>query len=226
MSKSGPISYYKVHRFKPEGTNFPYGIFIDNKNDNRCLLTDKSWCKPKDKSYNHDWGKQVTGAALEIYPHAPGTQEFKPAQNSVGGVRIYVDGFPVYANGGRYSADIGNVRLPKFGEPDVGKMNGYVYEKGTKVAKGRVTFDFFQNGGTRKTSTGYTVSGFASSSNGDTAYYTSGAVPNGSYKLYITDEKTRKKIIIDGLGIEGTGRRIDFDVAKKCFGYKYCEEVK
>lgn len=217
LSKNGPISYYKVLRFSPEGTNFPYGIFIDNSNDNRCT-TGRSWCSAA-KTLNHDWGRLVTGGSLEIYPHLPGTTDFKPAKGKVGGVRIYVDGFPIYANGGRYSVDIGDIKLPQFGDPDVGKMNGLVFENGKRVKESRVSFDFYQNGGDRKTSTGYGVSGFSASNNNKNGYYTSGAIPNGSYKLYVTDNETGQKIILDGLEVEGLNRRMDFELTEECFGW-------
>jgi hypothetical protein len=220
LSKNGPISYYKVLRFRPDGSNFPYGIFIDNKNDNRCT-TDQPWCNKQATSFEHNWGKMVTGGSLEIYPHAPGTVDSIPSSNIAGGVRIYFDSFPTKANGGRYTVDIGDIKLPQLGEPDVGKMNGFITDNGKKITEGRVTFDYFQNGGDRRTSTGYIVSGFSTSSSNADGYYTSGPVPNGSsYKLYVTDNNTGKKIIIDGLEIKGTDRRIDFDLSKECFGFK------
>lgn len=158
---------------------------------------------------------------IEIYPHGPNSQynPYNPYNTDVGGLRASVNSFSVYANGGRYSADLGNITLPRLEDPNVGQLNGFVTDRGAVAANGRVNFDMFQNGSSRSSSTGYPLSGFASVPNKSDGYYRTGAVPSGSYKVYISDAKTGRKIILDGLNIQRTFERLDFQLEKRCFGY-------
>jgi len=50
-------------------------------------------------------------------------------------------------------------------------------------------------------------------------YYATGAVPSGSYRIYITDTQTNHKIILDGINIIRTYERLDFKLDQRCFGY-------
>lgn len=216
MSNVGPVSYYKVKHFSPSGTDFPSGVFVDNQNLNYCKTA--TWCLNKTaQSFNHGWGRLVTGAALEFYPY--GTEgTYNPYTSTVGGLRVQVDSFPVLANGGRYSKNIGNVTLPTIGQPNVGKLNGFVTASGVAASANRVSIDAFQNGSTRTSSTGYPLSGFSSIKNKGDGYYNIGAVPSGRYKIYITDHQTNHKVILDNVNVVQAFERLDFKLEQRCFG--------
>jgi hypothetical protein len=217
MSKDGPVSYYKVFGFNPEGTGFPHGIFIDNKGSNLCKSA-AAWCDASLTDIQHNWGRRVTGGAIEIYPYGPdGT--YNPYKQDVGGVRVFVEGFPNLANGGRYSKQVGDIALPRMGDPGIGRLNGFVTENGKVVREDkRANFDFFQEGSSLKTSTGYPVHGFSSLPSNQDGYYSSGALPVGNYKLYVTDRKTSRKIVLY-LQINSPHERLDFKLDQPCFGY-------
>jgi|SRR5688572_3872068 hypothetical protein len=223
MSNSGRDSYYKVYNFTPSGTNFPYGIFIDNQNPNYC--TSAAWCpNPSAQTVNHGWANLVDAAALEVYPYNT-AGNYDPANNTVGGIRVGVSGFPLYANGGRYSADLGNIALPQLGEANVGKLNGFVTDNGSTVGADRVAFDAFQDGtASRFTSNGYPMYGFSSVRTNNDGYYTLGAVPTGTYNMYVTDTLTGHKIRIFGVGVNTTYERLDFNLDLPCFGYSSCQD--
>ncbi len=109
MSDSGPVSYYKIVHFAPGGNDIPFGLFIDNQDPNYCRTA--PWCtNPTAQNLNHGWANLVTGAALEIYPYNAAGQ-YDPYTNNTGGVRVQVNDFPTFANGGRYSAQVGNIAL-------------------------------------------------------------------------------------------------------------------
>ena len=217
LSNQSQISYYKVMHFNTDGTNdFPYGVFIDNTNQNYCKTA--SWCTNKTAtSFNHGWGRLISDTALEVYPYLNGN--YDPSNNTVGGVRIGVECFPVVANGGRYSSDVGDVSLPQIGQSGVAKLNGFVTNNGTAVSSGRVRFEAFQTDTSWKSSTGYPVTGFTSVTNTSGGYYNTGALPAGTYKIYITDTQTNHKITIEGVGILLPYDRLDFQLEKTCFGH-------
>ncbi len=204
------VVYYKVYHFKSDGSNdFPYGIFIDNTNANHCRSS--SWCAKKtSKVINHNWGQKITGAALEIYPYT----------KDIGAVRATIDSFPNEANGGRYSVNIGDIKLPKFGDRGIGQFNGFAFYNGKAVSNKRVTIDAFQTGGTPlKSSTGFPLYGFSTSSSNKDGYFTTTAIPNGSYRIYITDHKTNHKVVLDGVHVTQLGQRLDMYLDKPCFGH-------
>lgn len=217
LSNQSQTSYYKVMSYSNGTTDFPYGIFIDNQNADVC--TTRSWCRTSGNTgtINHGWGRLITDASIEIYPHDNGGN-YNPSTNNVGGVRIATN-FPSFANGGRYSPNIGDVGLPQIGEANVGRLNGFVTNNGSAVGNGRVVFEAFQREATRTTSTGYGVQGFTSVSNSSGGYYNTGPVPSGTYKIYITDTQSGHKIILDGVSIRVPYERLDFRLEQHCFGY-------
>lgn len=224
MSDVGQISYYKVFGYGPNKNEYPYGIFIDNYNDNYCKTSD--WCHSKDHNdFKHNWGKRVTGASLEIYPYGENGQ-YQPINQDVGGLRVRIDGFPVYANNGRYSGYIGDIRLPKLGEKNVGKLNGFFTKNNQKITQGKASVDMFENSTTFYSSNGVPLSGFSSVPSNDDGYYTSGAIPNGFYKVYITDVETGRKVILENVQISHDQERIDFNLDQRCFGHpdRNCED--
>ncbi|HSW98896.1 MAG TPA: hypothetical protein VLF71_03595 [Candidatus Saccharimonadales bacterium] len=217
LSNSGQTSYYKVQHFTPNGTDFPYGIFIDNQNQNNCKTA--SWCTNKNAStFTHGWGRLVTDASIEIYPIYSNGQ-YNAALSSIGGVRIQTN-FPSFANGGRYSNNIGDIALPAIGQPNVGKLNGFVTYKGGPVTNNRFLFEAFQEQSTYGTSTQYPVTGFSVTSSNSDGYYNLGALPDGTYKIYITDTQNHNhKIILQNVSVRSTGERLDFQVEQGCFGH-------
>lgn len=215
LANAAQTSYYKVMNYGLSGNNFPYGIFIDNQNTNTC--TSAPWCtNPGASSFNHGWGRLISDGSLEIYPHVLGA--YNPSNNTVGGVRISSD-FYHFANGGRYSRDIGNVTLPSLGQAGVGRLNGFATYNGSPVANDRVLLEIFQRESSRGTSTGHPMYGFSVVRNNGDAYYNTGALPSGSYKIYITDTQTGRKIILDGVNVFSQHERIDFRLEQRCFGF-------
>ena len=216
LSNAGQSSYYKVQHYNSNGTDFPYGIFVDNQNQNYC--TSASWCQNKTATtINHGWSRLITDASIEVYPLYSNGQ-YDPSHNNVGGVRVQTD-FPGFNNGGRYSNNIGDIALPQLGQPNVGKLNGFVTYKGAAVANNRFLFEAFQEQSTYSTSTGYPVTGFTSAHNDSSGYYNLGAVPAGTYKIYITDTQTGHKIILSDVSIQSTYERLDFQLEQGCFGH-------
>lgn len=216
LSNSGRSSYYKVMSYTPSGTDFPYGIFIDNQNNNYCKTS--SWCTNKSaNSFNHGWGRLISDGSIEIYPH-DANGNYNPSGYDVGGVRVASDFF-LFANGGRYSKDIGNITLPQIGQPNVGRLNGFATINSVNAANNRLLLEVFQESATRKTSTGHPMTGFTVVRNNSDGYFNSGAVPSGSYKMYITDTLTGRKIILQGVNIFQLHERLDFKLEQRCFGY-------
>jgi len=216
LSNTAQTSYYKVMNYTPTSSDFPYGIFVDSQNQNYCKTS--SWCTNKTAtSFTHGWMKLITDASIEVYPYDSNGQ-YNPSNNTVGGVRIQSD-FPLFANGGRYSNNIGNVALPQIGQANVGKLNGFATYNGTKVAANRLLVEAFQRSATRKTSTGFPMTGFTTVSSNSDGYFNTGALPSGSYKIYITDTQTGHKVILDGVNIISQYERLDFKLEQRCFGY-------
>jgi len=217
LSNADTVSYYKVMHYAPSGTDFPFGVFVDNQNSNHC--TSASWCKNKSATtINHGWARLISDISLEIYPYDSDGQ-YNPSGNTIGGLRIEANSFPNFSNGGRYSNNVGDISLPQLGQTNVGKLNGFVTENGVKVGKNRVSFDVFQRDRTRTSSTGYPLAGFTLVKNNSDGYYNTGPVPSGSYRIYITDTQTNHKIILDGVNIFHSHERLDFKLEQRCFGY-------
>jgi hypothetical protein len=208
-------AYYHVESF----TSFPYGVFIDNT----------------DNGLAHYWGRKVTTAALEIYPHtscAPGSN-YDVFRNAYGGARVSVDTWNWFANGGVYSPHVGTVQLPcNLPGCSYSKLNGFISRNGAPAA---AEVDMFGNANVT-TSTGYPLSGFsAGPTNGD-GYYTSTPLYPGTYETYVTDGSTAQytdpgahtfvaKIKKYGVGVYSTGDRLDvtLDQGKwHCFGIAPC----
>ncbi len=219
LSNAAQTSYYKVHNYTPSSNDFPYGIFIDNQNRDAC--TTASWCRDVGGGdmINHGWARLITDAALEFYPHVSGS--YNPAANTIGGVRVHVQGFPHFANGGRYSNPLGTVTLPQLGQPNVGRLNGFATYNGVKASNNRVLLEIFQESSTSSTSTGFPMTGFTTVRNNNDGYYNTGALPSGTYLMFITDTGPNpdRKIILRGVNIFSEHERLDFRLEQQCFGY-------
>jgi len=217
LSNAAPTSYYKVGNYTSSSSNFPYGIFVDNQNQNYC--TSASWCTNKTApSFNHGWARLISDASLEVYPY-DNLNQYNPSGNTIGGVRIQVTGFPLIANGGRYSNNVGDVPLPQLGQANVGRLNGFVTNNGSTAANNRAYFEIFQRDSTRTTSSGYPMAGFTLVHNNSDGYYNTGALPSGSYRIYVTDTQNNHKIILDGINVFSQYERLDFKLEKPCFGF-------
>jgi hypothetical protein len=224
MSNTQQVSYYKVMHFTPDSRDFPSGIFIDNQNPNYC--TTASWCiNPTATTTNHGWANLVTGAAIEIYPYNS-SNVYSPDNSTPGGLRIQVNNFSNFANGGRYSANVGNVSLPQLGQSGVGKLNGFATVGGQPAPAGHFNLDIFQNGSTRYTSTNYPTQGFSSIPNNGSGYYNSGALPSGTYQMFATyhypdqdgNDHVVAKYHYNNVSINTDYERLDFNLNQGCFG--------
>jgi len=233
MANSGWASYYKVEGFSADGSNtFSHGIFIANEDTNICFNADAQLtpnCASTLKSNNtplikHNWANKLIAVALEMYPADTATY---------GGVRIGVGSFENYSNGGVYSPYLGDVNLPKAGDPRVGRMNGFFFKDGQPfTGNGRSGgFEAFQEGSTWTTSTGFPVSGFSAVGTNSDGYYSTSPLPKGRYKTYVTmvdktadgSSKTRKIIVY--LDVNTFNDRPDFHYERPCFGWGNCEVV-
>jgi hypothetical protein len=215
MSSNGPISYYKVFGFD----NYPYGIFIDNQNPNYC--TGQSWCQ-SGTTFVHYWAQRLGSVALEFYPYTNcNGGGYDPYTSQYGGARLYVNEWPVLANGGMYSANLGSVTLPQRGS--AGVLNGFMTDNGAPVAYHAAWINAFQMGSTAQTSMGYPVGGFASVGNNADGYYTTGPVYPGDYRLYVGIGSHE---IIQYLSIRVDGERMDYQMEKgywACYGRPPCQ---
>ncbi|MGR4866234.1 hypothetical protein [Caulobacter sp. LARHSG274] len=219
MSGVGTVSYYKVAHFSGGSNDFPYGIFINNSDPNFC--NGQSYCTTSNPVV-HGWGNLVNGAAVEVYPYNT-NGAYDPATNTLVGLRASISGFGVLANNGRYTEDLGSVTLPQKGAVGVGALNGFVRDHGVLVGQERMKIDAFQESGNITLSTtGRAFYGFSSYHTNGGGYYTTGPVPNGRYKIYLTDTAANKKIILYR-DITMDGERLDFELSDTCFGQSPCD---
>jgi hypothetical protein len=172
-----PGGYYKVHRYTPSSSDFPYGIFIDNSNSGA----------------NHFWARRLRTVFLEIYPYSVSVgSPFSGYRLDPGACGCsVVGGFQLVVNDwkGGYSADIGTIRAASFSDPDVGKLNGFVRRSGSTVQQGEVNIDWFgEQTSKSRSSTSYPVYSFASWPTNNSGYYTSGPVLKGTYHIYVKDK--------------------------------------
>lgn len=206
MSKDGCASYYRVESFSPEGTSFPYGIFIGNVDRNMC--SGQPWCTGPEILV-HNWANRLTQAHLEIYSEDP----------RYGNAAIWASNFSLFANGGAYSEDLGVIHLPdgantspdpRTGVYQVAKLNGFVFTReGVAVPAGRMTIHMW--GATQQTtSTGVPLEGFASMSNVEGGYYNSGWLYPGLYRCMVFDNSTGQKLKDFQAHILRPFERIDF----------------
>lgn len=211
FSKDAPISYYKYFEFGPGWNTFPFGMFIDNQNQNAC--EGQPYCRDT-PVLRHDWARRVERAVLEIYSH----------DSQAGGLRLEVANFSAYINGGVYSSFIGDIHLPRVGEPDVGWLNGFFWRNGRALGDHEATLDVFQQDVMRRSTTGYPLYGFASTHSNADGYYHTGPVPTGLYQAYVWAQGNRKRIVY--LNIAGPHGRIDMDASKGCYGFGECRDAE
>jgi hypothetical protein len=218
MAHVGPISYYKV--LNPGG--YPFGLFIDNRNDNYCRDCPSGWacaewCDLCTAEFDHQWANKVTSVSLEVYARDP----------EYGGLRLSFDAFDSPGGGGVYSPSPGVVTLPHESQARVARVNGFVWltEGGAAAPEGRFTIDVFSHGPPLPTSTGYPSYGFGSTSTNADGYYNPGGMPFGNYQTFVTDNETGTKYVFF-MDIGAEDIRQDFILDQHCFGWRgACETL-
>jgi len=202
-------SYYKDEEYWAGGSQFPYGIFVDNSNN----------------GLTHYFARRLDAVFLEVYPHSRPTNNDNDYQLDPGACGCTVaGGYQVVVglnqwNGG-YSPNIGTIRVEAFGDPDVGKINGFVTRHGTPVGAHAVSIDWFgQDYNYTRSSTGYRVTGFASWPTNKDGYYTSGPLLNGNYHIYAHDLAANHTVECVGISLKGQGGRIDLELDRQHFGF-------
>jgi len=199
--------------------SFPYGLFIENKT----TLGNGSVIQ-------HDFAKKVTWAGAEIYTHRCTSY----GDQTTGGMRVEADFSRGYTADPLYSNPIATVRLPQKGDADATWINGFVWgdtrpwfdsataaiepECSQKPAP-RVSIDVFQlampmsfaSVGARRTD-GEQLDGR------DFAWWASGPLKQGKYKLYIGDRLGNRKVamIMDARNRDGIRLDIDLSYANLC----------
>ena len=198
---------YKVAIYTLGSNDFPYGIFIDNSNNN----------------LSHFWARRVGAIFLEVYPYSVSV----PAP--LDGYRLdpgacnctVTGGFQVIINDwkGGYSANIGSLHAMDLSDSDAGRLNGFIKRNGSPVMQDDVNIDWFgQESTVSRTSTGYPVQSFASWPTNSDGYYTSGPVLKGNYHIYVLDKGANRKVECLGINIKGTYDRLDMELAQQHFG--------
>lgn len=188
-----------------------FGLFIANS-------VEQSSCPVNgNPRIQHNWGKRVVRADVEIYPWVSlSDPTYRPGVNQLGGARFSVTNWSIFANGGRYSPEIGAFALPSIDRPH-GLLNGFVWEDVSRrrtAAAGRLAIDMFQQGNEPRSSTGYSIEGFASTGNKADGYYTSGPLYPGTYLLYVTDTKTGRSMQPFQTGVFRPYEKISFEVSE------------
>lgn len=207
-----PGGFYKVVRYKPGSSDFPYGIFVDNSNN----------------SVNHFWARRVKTVFLEIYPWSvvpPAPQSGYRLDPGACGCLVH-GGFEVVINDwkGGYSANIGKLQVTALAESDVGRLNGFIRRNGATVKSGDVNIDWFgQEANTTRSSTGYPVYSFTSWPTNNDGYYTSGPVLKGNFHIYVTDKGNNqsgptRRVECVGIPIRSTSDRMDLELNQQHFG--------
>lgn len=210
-------------------SRFPRGIFLGTE----------------EEGLRHLWGQRVVTSALEIYPRllerdengavvldAQGREVLRPDVTVYGRVRIGTtmrrregrieDAFPVRANAGSYTRRVGEVSLPRAGEPGVGRINGYATRAdGTPGVRGEFHMSVFQRpDGSYRSSAGYPIASFGAGDNtNDKGYYTSGILRPGTYdgnavryRLDADGRATRTPELHLRFTIRAPVPRLDFDL--------------
>lgn len=222
MADQGPISYYKVHGFKADGScDFPYGIFIDNENINVCNCTPgvgacRPWGRPNTPTLHHDWGKKIQEVRLEIYAYG---SDFSSLQCTI-------TRFLHRANGGIYSEEIGDILIPrKGGGVSLRYLHGFITENGIPISgertytidgqgniRPRMSVSVFQMSGVKVFSTtGVEFSSFAATDNKGSDFYECGVLMLGQYKVFVNDLLTGRSSTFD---VSNRGERFDIDLAR------------
>lgn len=200
---------YKTMRWRANGTSdFPFGIFVDNTNNNK----------------NHFWARRVDAVFMEVYPYSvPETGAGSGYRLDPGACNCTVyGGFQVIINDwkGGYSANVGTLSPTKLTDSDAGRVAGFIKRNGVKVGANDVNIDWFgQDSASSHSSGGYNrVYSFASWPTNSDGYYTSGPVVKGNYHFYVLDRVGSKKVECFGINTQGIHDRMDMELTSQHFG--------
>jgi hypothetical protein len=209
-----PPSYYDVRRWSPAGSDFAGGIFVPNREPAR---DDPS------QTVTHGFADKARRARVEVYPYGPGGT-FDPYTQDYGGVAFWIEPLSTVANGGVYSPAIGTVRLPRKGQPGVGRLSGAIRSNpANPLADSRFNWQVFQTGSTSTTSAGYPQGAFSlAESKGVT--WTTGYVYDGEYIVFVEDTVLGNKVSAV-VSVSGD-TTFDLDADAACFGFDTCEYLK
>lgn len=206
-------SYYRSGPFGPglrkHAPQFPGGITMGNIDTTRACV---AVC-------NHRWAERLSRFDVEIYlkKKDPTTGRLVTDFDHVR-PRFTVSSFPRRVGDGLVSADYGTVRPLKAYERGAARLQGLIFAKGTtRAAAGRVRFSMFENDANGRTSTGQLLQAFSVfTSTG--AYYSTGTVYAGSYKLRLKDLETNRCVLLKHLPLPSMGQRVDFHLDRPAFG--------
>lgn len=179
-------SYTYFLRWSGSTANWPSGMFFTNTGT--CNDSTGTFCSPKGSAITHGWANKYTELAVELYPDDP----------AASGVRFTVPCCPNVGNGGAYTPVVGDIDLPRAGNPGTTVLS--VSVAGVTAAR-QVGFDAFgvDDAGGARSSGGVALRSFASGSNGAPGAVGAWSAPalfNGAYAVFITDlAKPNRKVV-------------------------------
>ena len=175
----------------------------------------------------HRWAERLTRFDVEIY-----LKKRDPATGRVSTDFDYVrprftaTSFPHARPGGVLeSVDFGTITPLKAYQRGAARLQGLIFTKGTtRAAAGRVRFSMFENDANGRTSTGQPLQAFSVfTSTG--AYYSTGTVYAGSYKLRLRDIETNRCVVLKHLPLPSMGQRVDIRLDRPAFGIPRARDV-
>lgn len=201
-------SYVSFHRWSGTHANWPAGLFFGNTGT--CNDSTGTFCSPKGATLTHDWAKKWSEFALEIYPD----------DKAAAGVRLQVPCCPILANGGAYTPPIGDIDLPRAGNPGTSPLQ---VDIAGVTATNQVGFDVFQvdQNPSSRSSTGIGLWSFSSGANGapgaTVSQWRVPALYHGSYALYIGDRSRPHRKVVARIDLPANAV-ISIDRTRPCFG--------
>lgn len=206
-----PPSYYEVRHWTPTGSDFSGGIDIPNSEPAR---------DNPSQTVVHGFANKMSKARVEFYPYGPNGQ-WDPSTQDYGGVAFYISPWSTYAYGAVFSPDIGVVRLPRRGQPGVGRIDGAIRSNpANPIADQRFDWQVFQTDGFTTTTAGYPQGGFAVAKNKGAAWST-GPIFNGKYLINVQDTLLHNSISAE-IVVNGD-MTLDLDADAPCFGFDVCQ---
>ena len=175
---------------------------------------------------SHQWAQRLSRFDVEIYLKKP-----DPATGRVVTdfdyvrPRFTVSSFPQRSGTTLLSADWGTITPPKAYARGTARLQGLVFSAGsTRAAAGRVRFSMFENDANGRTSTGQPLQAFSVFTTTG-AFYSTGTVYAGSYKLRLTDLDRGTCVVLKHLPLPSMGQRIDIHLDRPAFGIPHAHTV-
>jgi hypothetical protein len=195
---------------------FENGISVGNTDrTDACLLV----C-------THQWAEKLSRYDVEIYlkKQDPKTGQWSTDFDYVR-PRFTVSSFPHRSGAGLVSDDWGTITPLKAYQRGAARLQGLIFAAGSQRADaGRVRFSMFQNDATGRTSTGQPLQSFSVfTSTG--AFYSTGTVYAGSYKLRLMDLETKRCVVLKHLPLPSMGQRVDIHLDRPAFGIARARSV-